>query len=167
MQDVGFEWRLDFIPRKFILLLLVFVDHTRLHGVERYKGLVRYHAGERQSAQRRRAVIVVPVAIVRIVFDGENLFQVVYSGEGGGFESAGYRNDAVNPVGIACCKIHYQHSAEGRADRSMETVYTQLIVERDLGVDNIPKRNLREITAPFLAGFRVDGRGACGTVTAP
>ena len=50
MQDIGIERGLDFLPRKFVMLLLIFIGHARLHGVERHEGLVRNHAGQRKAA---------------------------------------------------------------------------------------------------------------------
>ena len=49
--------------------------------------------------------IVVAVAEVRVVFDGENLFEIMRAGECGGLESAGNGDDPIDEVRIASGKV--------------------------------------------------------------
>ena len=106
-------------------------------GVEVHEGFVGDHAGEGQSVGRRFSGVIIAAEKVRIVFDGEDLFEEGEPVEDGGGAAAGDGDDEPNAVRVEGGEGQRHEAADARANDRVQFFDAEGVEEEDLGAHDI------------------------------
>ena len=166
MEHVALELVAHTIPGEHVVRLHHILPRTAFDGIEMDEGLVRDHAGERQAIERSRAIVIIATVEMRVVFDGEDLFEKDQPVEHRGFEAGGDGDHVADALRETGGKGQSDQAADGWADDGVQGFDAEVIEQAREHFDLVRRGDCRERRAPRFSGVRIDRGWAGAAVTA-